>query len=478
MYATLGARTRSHRLLAGRKDSAHVPRRAGPYTVRWVSEGGLRSLWADTMPNGMTASPRSSLAGGIDVDVAIVGAGFTGLWTAYYLHQADPSIRVAIVEREEAGFGASGRNGGWVTSSLPMSAPSLVAVGGSDAAARMHRAMINTIDEIGDVTGRLDVECHFVKGGRLRFARGLAQERRVKRTLAERSKWGLDDAVWLDAHQAAMRARASQVNGAMFTPNCARIHPARLVLGLCRHLERSNVHIFERTPVTSVSSRRVLTDGGRIEASTVVLATEAFTPTFRGHRRSLAPLSSLMIATEPLPASLWEEIGLTEYEVFNDARLSVIYGQRTFDDRIAFGGLRSLYRYGSRIPFDYRRRESIFEDLRRTLVDIFPVIADAAITHRWGGVFGAARDGWCRVGYDPHTGMAWAGGYGGYGVAASNLAARTLIDLILERDSELVSLPWVGSHSPAWPPEPARWLLLRTASLERSVRDRFDSRHK
>ena len=414
----------------------------------------------------------------VDVDVAIVGAGFTGLWSAYYLHQADPSIRVALIERDVAGFGASGRNGGWVSSSLPMSAASIVAMGGPDAAVRMHQAMIGAVDEIGDVIGRLDVDCHFVKGGRLRFARNAAQERRVLTSLTERSKYGIDDAVWLDAQGALSHARVSHVRGAMFTPNCARVHPGRLVLGLCRHLEGSNVQILEETTVTSIASRRIITDRGLINAATVVLATEAFTSTLHGYRRAVAPLSSLMVATEPLPASIWDEIGLAGFETFNDARLSVIYGQRTFDGRLAFGGLRSPYQFGSRISSDYERQRSVFEDLRRALVDLFPMIGDSAITHRWGGVFGLPRDGWCRVGYDQLTGMAWAGGYAGYGVAASNLAGRTLTDLILERQSELVSLPWVGSRSAPWAREPARWLWLGGSSIKRRIRDRLDARHE
>jgi glycine/D-amino acid oxidase-like deaminating enzyme len=427
------------------------------------------------MPNGITATRRSPLDTEIDVDVAIIGAGFTGLWTAYYLHQADPSMRVALVEREVAGSGASGRNGGWVTSSLPMSPAAIVAVGGPDAAARMHQAMIGAVDEIGDVAGRLDVECQFVKGGRLRFARSPVQERRVLRSLTEQSRHGIDDAVWLDAHDALSHARASRVRGALFTPNCARIHPARLVTGLCRHLDRSNVQIFERTTVTSVEPRRLVTNRGLINAPTVVIATEAFTSTLDGYRRAVAPLASFMVATEPLPNEVWDEIGLAAFETFNDARLSVIYGQRTFDGRLAFGGLRSPYRFGSRISSDYARHTSNFEKLRRALTDLFPIIGDAAITHRWGGVFGLPRDGWCRVGYDQSTGRAWAGGYAGYGVAASNLAGRTLTDLILERDSELVLLPWVGSRPAPWPREPARWLWLGASSIKRSVRDRLDT---
>jgi len=171
-----------------------------------------------------------------------------------------------------------------------------------------------------------------------------------------------------------------------------------------------------------------------------------------------------MLATEPLPDEVWAQIGLRARETWNDLRHLVIYGQRTADGRMAFGGRGAPYHFGSRIRPENDREPAVFAALREVLVDAFPVLRDAAVTHTWGGPLGIPRD-WCAsVGLDRATGLAWAGGYVGDGVATTNLAGRTLADLVLERDSALVHLPWVGHRSRRWEPEPLRWLGV-TASL-------------
>jgi glycine/D-amino acid oxidase-like deaminating enzyme len=190
----------------------------------------------------------------------------------------------------------------------------------------------------------------------------------------------------------------------------------------------------------------------------VVRATEGYTPTLAGERRTVAPVYSLVIATEPLPTSVWEQIGLRRRETFSDHRHLIIYGQRTADDRLVFGGRGAPYHFGSRVSPDYDRVPRVFARLRRTLVDLFPAVADARITHQWGGALGIPRD-WCAsVGLDRGSGVAWAGGYVGDGVSTTNLAGRTLRDLILGRDTELTRLPWVDHRSRKWEPEPLRWL--------------------
>jgi glycine/D-amino acid oxidase-like deaminating enzyme len=197
-----------------------------------------------------------------------------------------------------------------------------------------------------------------------------------------------------------------------------------------------------------------------VRADVVVRATEGYTASLAGARRDVAPVYSVMVATQPLPASVWERVGLANRTTFNDQRHMVIYGQRTADGRLAFGGRGAPYRYGSRVSPEQERVPGVFAWLRRTLVDLLPEVEPAAITHRWAGPLGIARDWWPSVGLHRATGLAWAGGYVGDGVAASNLAGRTLADLVLDRDTELVHLPWVGHRSPRWEPEPLRWLGL------------------
>jgi glycine/D-amino acid oxidase-like deaminating enzyme len=425
-----------------------------------VTPPGYRalSLWHDTADDDW--SPRPALPGDVDVDVAVVGAGYTGLWTAYYLKRADPSLRVAVLEREVAGFGASGRNGGWCSALFPASVAWLAARYGEGRAVAQHRAMQATLDEIAQVVVAEDIECGFTKGGTVVVARTPQQLDRARAEVTEARRWGFgeDDLALLGAGEARARLAAAGALGATYTPHCAAVHPARLVRGLARAVERRGVTVHERTPVTRIEPGLVTTPLGRVRADVVVRATEGFTAQLPGLRRALAPVYSLMVATEPLAPDVWDRIGLRARETFADHRHLVIYGQRTCDDRLAFGGRGAPYHFGSRIRPEQDRDPAVFAALHRVLVDLLPPVEGAAFTHAWGGPLGIARD-WCAsVGLDRGTGLAWAGGYVGDGVSTTNLAGRTLADLVLERDTDLVKLPWVDHRSPRWEPEPLRWL--------------------
>ncbi|HCB06256.1 MAG TPA: FAD-dependent oxidoreductase [Nocardioides bacterium] len=400
-----------------------------------MSYRGL-SLWHETTPTDWT--PRPALAGDTEADVAIVGAGYTGLWTAYYLARAEPSLRIVMVESEVAGFGASGRNGGWCSALFPTSLGET-----QDAAMRA------SVDEVLAVAAAEGIDCHAAKGGTIVLARTPAQLARARAEYGDRV---------LSPADAGEHLRASGTLGATYTPDCAAIHPGRLVRGLADVVTRRGVRLYERTPATSIEPGLVRTPGGTVRARYVVRATEGFTPRLPGLARAVVPVYSLIIASEPLPPSVWDEIGLARRETFSDHRHLIIYGQRTADDRLVFGGRGAPYHLGSRIRPEFDRDHRVFAGLHATLLELFPVLAGARFTHAWGGPLGIPRD-WCAsVGLDRTTGLAWAGGYVGDGVSTTNLAGRTLCDLVLERDSELTDLPWVGHHSPRWEPEPLRWL--------------------
>jgi glycine/D-amino acid oxidase-like deaminating enzyme len=425
-----------------------------------VTPQGYRalSLWHDTADDDWAARP--ALPGDLDVDVAVVGAGYTGLWTAYYLKRADPTLRVVVLEREVAGFGASGRNGGWCSALFPASVAWLAARYGEAPAVAQHRAMQATLDEIAGVVAAEDIDCGFTKGGTVVVARTPQQLDRARAEVTEARRWGFgeDDLALLGADEARARLGAAGTLGATYTPHCAAVHPARLVRGLARAVERLGVTVHERTPVTQIEPGVATTPTGRVRAQVVVRATEGFTAQLPGLRRALAPVYSLMVATEPLSEGVWDQIGLRARETFADHRHLVIYGQRTSDDRLAFGGRGAPYLFGSRIRPEQDRDPAVFAALHRVLVDLLPAVQGAAFTHAWGGPLGIARD-WCAsVGLDRGTGLAWAGGYVGDGVSTTNLAGRTLADLVLERDTDLVRLPWVDHRSPRWEPEPLRWL--------------------
>ncbi|HEX3981554.1 MAG TPA: FAD-binding oxidoreductase [Acidimicrobiales bacterium] len=442
-----------------------------------AGEGYRRlSLWWDGLPGPVGI--RAPLTTDIDVDVAVVGGGFTGLWTAFYLARADPGLRIAIIERDVVGFGASGRNGGWCSALFAVSEERLERTTGPGTGAAMRRAMVDTVTEVGRVVEDESIQCGFSPGGTVVLARSGVQLDRMHHELAEARASGVgpDDLRVLSAAEAASMVRATRVLGGTFTPHCASVDPARLVRGLAEAVERRGVVIHENTEARAIRPGRVETSGGTVRATTVVRATEGYTRTLRGQKRALVPVYSLMIATEPLSEEFWAGAGLADRQTFADFRHLVIYGQRTADGRMAFGGRGAPYHFGSAIRPEYDRDLGVHEALRRTLVDLFPDLAGVEITHRWGGPLGIARDWFTSVGLDRATGLAWAGGYVGDGVSTTNLAGRTLCDLILERDSRLTALPWVGHRSRRWEPEPLRYLGINAGLRLAERADRAEQR--
>lgn len=435
------------------------------------------SYWLSDLDEPLT--PRAGLPGDTDADVAIVGAGYTGLWTAFYLAEADPTLRIVVLEREIAGYGASGRNGGWCSALFPTSLPALARRHGRDRALAMQRAMHATVGEVGRVVAAEGIDCDWQAGGTVLLARTEAQLGRARAAVAEARAYGLadDDLVLLDAAEATARCAADGVRGGTYTPHCAAVHPAKLVRGLARAVERRGVRVFERTPVTALRPGAAVTPAGVVRAPVVVRATEGFTPTLPGHRRAVAPVYSLMVATAPLPAETWTRIGLADRETFADHRHVIVYGQRTADGRLAFGGRGAPYHYGSRVRPGFDREPRVFGALRRALGELFPALGpEPPVTHAWGGPLGVARDWAASVGLDRRTGLAWAGGYVGDGVGTSNLAGRTLADLIRGAESDLTALPWVGHRSPHWEPEPLRWLAINAGLRVMSSADAAEHR--
>ena len=437
------------------------------------------SFWHDSLPEGSLA-PRASLEGDRDADVAIVGGGLTGLWTAWYLLERDPALKIVVLEKEIAGFGASGRNGGWCSALFPRSTASLERKHGRDAALAMRRAMVATVDEVGRASHEAGIDAEFVKGGTIAYARSPVQLAAARAEVDEAASFGVDALeLW-----GPERVNAAGALGAAFDPACARLHPAKLVRGLAEAIEARGATIAEQTEVLDYRPGHVETTGGTVTCDRLVIATEGYSATLRPTHRRLLPLYSLMIATEPLPDAFWDEIGIEHGQTFADFRHLVIYGQRTADNRFAFGGRGARYHWGSAIRPEYERVQRVFDHLRRTLGELFPVLdsarfGDAAVTHRWGGPLGVPRDWHASASYDPARRVAWAGGYVGDGLSTTNLAGRTLADLLTGADTELTRLPWVNHRSPFWEPEPLRFaganaglLAMQSADIEERVTTR------
>jgi glycine/D-amino acid oxidase-like deaminating enzyme len=441
-----------------------------------VSDSGYRgvSLWFDTLPDPVT--PRAPLERNEQADVGIVGAGFSGLWTAYYLAKLRPGLRIALLESEVAGYGASGRNGGWCVGLLSGLEGLLLRPDRREAGLALQRAAFDSVDEVGRVASAENIDCHFRKGGSVRVAVTKGQLTELhERMRVFRELLSPDDFRWLDPAECESRVAIPGAVGGMYTPHCAALHPARLARGLAACVERLGVRIFERTRVTGIEPGRATTGRFELRAGVIVRATEAYTAELRGARRALVPMHSWMIATEPLSDSLWHEIGLSGAETFGDCRQVTTYGQRTGDGRIAFGGL-GTYRYGSRIERHFPASHPNFAELEGILCELLPALRGVRITHRWAGALGVSRDLRPRVGLDRERGLAWIGGYFGEGVAASNLAGRTLAELIAGADSERTGLALVAKPSRAWEPEPLRYLALRGALAVAAASDRRSKR--
>ena len=414
------------------------------------------------MPEAELAQPGEPSPSGANVDVAIIGAGLTGLWTAWYLLQRDPGLRVVLFERETIGFGASGRNGGWCSALLPMGLAKISERHGESAAQRMMQAMHDTVGEVGRFVAQHGAPEIFHSGGTITVARNVAQRDRLREELDELRRFGFgdDDYRWLEADQAKSVVDATGVIAGLRTPHCAAVHPMRLTHAVARAVIAAGAEIRQHSAVTEIHPGRLVTAGGDVAATVIVRATEGYTPQLAGERRSLLPIYSMMVATEPLPDSMWAEIGLAERPTFADGRHMIIYGQRTADGRFAFGGRGAPYHFGSAIQPEFDTDDAIRVLLESSLRELFPQIGDVAITHHWGGVLAAPRDWTCSVRFDRSTGLASAGGYVGDGVSTTNLAGRTLATLITDGDDPegLTRLPWVGHRSPKWEPEPLRWI--------------------
>lgn len=433
----------------------------------------IPSFWATELPK---QNFRPRLDENIEVEVAIAGAGFTGLWTAYYLKKKSPSLSIAVIEKSQVGYGASGRNGGWCSALFATSLEKLAKNSSRSAAVNQYRAMVETVNEIEKIITFEKIEADWQRGGTITLARDQIQLKRAKAEINHFREWGFDENYLklLDRAEASNIFNASKVYGGTFTPHCAGINPAKLVTQLANRVENLGVKIYENSPLIEISPHLLRTSSSSVKAKYVVKALEGFTPTFKKYHRDLIPVYSLMIATEPLSKQILESLGLVNRETFADFRNAIIYGQKTATGRIAFGGRGAPYHFGSKVKSKYDLHHKTHQTLEKSLKNLIPQLKGVEITHKWGGVLGIPRDWSAHVILNPKDGIASAGGYVGDGVGSSNLAGRTLADLILKRDSELTRLPWVNHHSKKWEVEPFRYLGIGVGNFLAKTSDQLE----
>jgi glycine/D-amino acid oxidase-like deaminating enzyme len=443
-----------------------------------------QSLWWSSLESDVT--PRAPLTQHLDVDVAIVGGGFTGLWSARELLRRDPTLRVAVLEKEVCGFGASGRNGGWASGLFPLSNDTVIRRYGRESFDHQRRVLQEAVVTLGAAARDDGIDARFVLGGTMTFARSQLQAARLHDEIAAARDVGIGDGDlhWLRASDLDAHGHVAGALGAMYSPHCARIDPARLVRGLSDVAEDLGAMIFENTAVTRIipggadRQAQVVTVGANVHADFVVRATEGFTPNLPRERRTVVPLYSLMIATEPQSTEFWDEVGFAGGETFADDRHMIIYGQRTSDDRIAFGGRGAPYHFGSSVEPRFDMNHKVFEKLELTLRELFTTL-EGSITHAWGGPLAMPRDHAPFVRVDVASGMASAGGYTGDGVVLSHVAATALADLITDPDTEtdFTRLPFVQRTGRRWEFEPLRWIGINAGLALAGWADHVEAKH-
>ena len=435
------------------------------------------SYWHDSVPDSLV--PRPALQTESEADMVIVGAGYTGLWTAYYLKKQQPDLDIVLLEAEIAGFGASGRNGGWCSGFLSGIDKWLDSTDQRDGAIRLQKLMFETVREIGQAAARESIDCHFDQSGAVEIAVNPAQLGHQREEIAYRraAGFGDEDYRWLEPEELDSMLHVDQAKGGILMSHCAAIHPARLARGLAEVVERMGVHLYEQSAVIEISDRQVTTAGGTVRAPIILLATEGYSGSLPGRKDQLIPVHSMMVCTAPLTPEQLAATGFKKRFTFGNGDRVVTYGQLTADQRIAFG-CRGTYHFGSRVQTVFDCSDSEFDLVRNTLIRFFPGLEGIAFTHAWGCAMGVSRSLQPSVCFDPNKGLGWAGGYFGNGVGATHLAGQTLADLVLHQDTDRVHTPWVNSPDAnhRWEPEPMRWLGIKSARILMHLADKAEYR--
>jgi glycine/D-amino acid oxidase-like deaminating enzyme len=440
-----------------------------------ISDYGSKFYWQETAP----WEPRPALEGTITADVAIVGGGYTGLWTAHHLLEADPSLRVVVLEAQEVGFGASGRNGGFAMTLLDMSLTHLRRNHGDEQARAAHLAVAQSVEEIGQTIERHGIDCEWVHGGLTMVATSRPQLERVEADLETADALGLTGFRRLSAEEVQADIHSPTYIGGLHEDHCGVLHPARLARGLARVVEGMGATLHDTTPVTGFDTSgptvRLTTPRGEVRADQVVLATSAWASQLPWFRRRITPLYTYIALTEPLTDAQWDSVGWTRRQGVEDKRNFIHYYRRTADGRILWGGSDGIIYPGGGIRPEHDRSRKVLDRLTQTFRHTFPQLDQVRFSHHWGGpvgITGTLLPIFGTLGDDPriHYGLA----YNGHGVAPTHTGGKVLRDKVLGAgETEYTSLCFVDAREPGFPPEPVRWMgaeLTRRSLLRQDAR--------
>ena len=405
-----------------------------------------KSLWAE----GFTSQQFPPLAENLECDVAIIGGGLSGLWSAFHLLKVKPELKIALFEARHIGYGASGRNGGWISSDYPVYRSTLEKRHGKNVADLVFASLKESIDEIGNFANHHAPKAGFVKGGTVMFARNKAQETRLKS--------GIDDEhQWLDRDELNAIIRIAGTRGGLHNEHCASANPMQLVLGLAKFLS-GKISIYEGSIASEIAPHMLAVNASVVKAPIIINATEVF----RNAPREQIPLYSLMVATEPLTESQWQEIGNSRRATFAEGLHLINYAQRTPDNRLAIGGRGARYPFGSRKSSEIENSAQVHQSIRKLAQSWFPQISDMKFTHAWGGAVAITRDWEPYVRWDREFGYGIIGGYAGDGMTMTYLASKALVQEIIDGTDDIRGLHFINRRSRNWELEPLRYAAINT----------------
>ena len=401
--------------------------------------------------------PNPPLAGDVRADVAIVGGGFTGMATAYYLLKAEPRMKVVVLESEVVGFGASGRNGSFAMTVIGLGLDVLVKLKGRERAREGHRYMERAVDTVGTLVEEEKLDCDYMRPGFLRMATSPAYVKKVQHEIELAHSLGMTGIEWLDRDEARKQVRSDLYIGAWWEPRLALVNPLKLVREMKRVNQGLGAEIYEHSPVTRIEPGpdfRLRVPGGTVRAERLVFATNAYSHLIPEIRRKQVPAWTYVVATEPLSDAHFAAIGWQNRQGVEDARNLIHYYRITPDNRLLMGGGPVGLSYGDDMERD--SNVAAWTHLEQHIGQVFPALKGARIAYRWGGPFSVTADLTPALGYVGDTRTVYSLGCIGHGVSMAHLNGQTIRDLTLERQTELTDVFFVNRRVIPWPAEPVR----------------------
>ena len=439
-----------------------------------MNDWASKSFWLGATPY----RENPALEEDIRADVAIVGAGFTGLSTAYYLREADSSLRVVVLESDVVGYGASGRNGGFAMTLMGLTLSLTARRFGKEKTRQAHDFGVRGVRHIGELVEKQGIECEYEKNGLLTVATNPAQLDRLQAEIRLAHELGIEGVSWLGAGELREEVNSPLYLGARVEEECALVNPAKLVRGMKNLAEGAGAEIYERTPVEAAHLKprvRLETPRGSVAAQKVVFATNAFTQRFPQLHSKAFPVFTYIVLTEPLSQRQLSSIGWGHRQGIEDARNLIHYYRLTADNRLLMGGEDVMYYYGGKVGMD--QHWSTFQSLERTISETFPGLAGIGISHRWGGPVSVPMDFFPAMGYlGGDRRVIYSLGCVGHGVALASIAGQILRDLVKEQETELTDLFFVNRRMIPLPPEPILFTVAQAIRRGMKLQDDWDRR--